>query len=133
MGMIVSRRGLLEGTLVIAASASTCTARAEADLSEAQKIAHADAKYQPTPNGQQRLRDRAARSLQDRAQPDLGHRLVPVLRRARECALDSNGRCSDQRRMFGSERGHSIGDRTAIAEEVLRSSSVLLNGFGALP
>jgi hypothetical protein len=57
MGMIVSRRGLIEGTLVIAATASTqlaTTARAEGELSEAQKVAHADAKYQPTPNGQQR-------------------------------------------------------------------------------
>ena len=57
MGMIVSRRGLLEGSLVIAASASTrqaATAQADAELSEAQKITHADAKYQPTPNGQQR-------------------------------------------------------------------------------
>jgi hypothetical protein len=57
MGMIVSRRGLLEGTLVIAATAATRlapTARAEGELSEAQKITHAYAKYQPTPNGQQR-------------------------------------------------------------------------------
>jgi len=57
MRMIVSRRGLLGGALVIAASASTRlapTARAEAEPSEAQKITHADAKYQPTPNGQQR-------------------------------------------------------------------------------
>ena len=57
MGMIVSRRGLLGGALVIAASASTGpapTARAQAELSEAQKITHAGAKYQPTPNGQQR-------------------------------------------------------------------------------
>jgi hypothetical protein len=57
MGVIVSRRGLLEGSLVIAASASTrqaATAQADAQLSEAQKITHADAKYQPTPNGQQR-------------------------------------------------------------------------------
>jgi hypothetical protein len=54
--MILSRRGLLEGSLAIAASASTqlATARAQAELSETQKITHADAKYQPTPNGQQR-------------------------------------------------------------------------------
>ena len=57
MGIIVSRRGLLEGTLVIAASASAGpapTARAQPELSEAQKITHADAKYQSTQNGQQR-------------------------------------------------------------------------------
>ncbi len=44
-------------TCLLAASASiglTQIARAEAALSEAQKITHADAKYQPTPNGQQR-------------------------------------------------------------------------------
>ncbi len=55
--MIVSRRDLLEGTVVIAISASTglpLTALAQAELSEAQKIAHADAKYQPMPHGQQR-------------------------------------------------------------------------------
>ena len=52
----VSRRSLLEG-FAIAASASAGIAlsiRAEADTPEAQKIAQADAKYQPTPNGQQR-------------------------------------------------------------------------------
>lgn len=57
MSVIVSRRGILEGTLVIAASASTQiapTARADAELSEAQKITHGDAKYQLTPNDQQR-------------------------------------------------------------------------------
>jgi hypothetical protein len=57
MGTIVSRRGLLEGTLIVAASASVGpapTARAEAELSEAQKITHGDAKYQLMANGQQR-------------------------------------------------------------------------------
>jgi len=52
----VSRRSLLEG-FAIAASASAGIAlstRAEADAPEAQKIAQADAKYQPIPNGQQR-------------------------------------------------------------------------------
>jgi hypothetical protein len=79
MGMIVSRRGLLEGGLVIAASASTrqaATAQADAELSEAQKITHADAKYQPTPNGQQRCeiccnssRQTTARSCAARSPP----------------------------------------------------------------
>ena len=57
IGRFVSRRGLLEGTLVIAASISTrlaAPARAEAELMEAEKIMHSDAKYQPTPKGQQR-------------------------------------------------------------------------------
>ncbi len=56
MSGIVSRRGLLERVAMIAASICgvlAAAARAE-ELSEAQKIAHADAKYQPTPNGQQR-------------------------------------------------------------------------------
>jgi hypothetical protein len=57
MGVIVTRRGLLEGTLVTAATASTrlgLTARAEGEPSETQKVTHADAKYQPMPNRQQR-------------------------------------------------------------------------------
>jgi hypothetical protein len=53
----VSRRGILELTLVAAASvaqALASPARAQPELSEAQKISHADAKYQTTPDGQQR-------------------------------------------------------------------------------
>jgi hypothetical protein len=56
MGVNLSRRGLLESTLVIAATglARLAPTRAEAELSETEKITHADAKYQPTSNGQQR-------------------------------------------------------------------------------
>jgi len=53
----VSRRGILELTLVAAASvaqALASPARAQPELSEAQKISRADAKYQTTPDGQQR-------------------------------------------------------------------------------
>ncbi len=57
MSRIVSRRGLLEGALVIAAAASACLpapARAEEEPSEAEKITHADAHYQLVPREQQR-------------------------------------------------------------------------------
>jgi hypothetical protein len=57
MGSRVSRRGILEMTLVAAASVANglaSSARAEPELSDAQKITHTDAKYQSTPNGQQR-------------------------------------------------------------------------------
>lgn len=53
----ISRRGILEITLVAVASAAkslASPAHAQLELSEAQKIPHADAKYQSTPNGQQR-------------------------------------------------------------------------------
>ena len=53
----VSRRGMLELTLVTTASvaeALASPARAQPELSEAQKITHADAKYQSKQNGQQR-------------------------------------------------------------------------------
>jgi hypothetical protein len=56
MSANVSRRSIIEA-FALAASASTgmvLSRRAEAEVSEAQKISHADAKYQPTPNGQQR-------------------------------------------------------------------------------
>lgn len=56
MSTNVSRRSIIEA-LALAASASAGMAlslRAEAEVSEAKKISHADAKYQPTPNGQQR-------------------------------------------------------------------------------
>ncbi len=54
MRQFVTRRILLEGSLVVAASVAAGSGRAESELSEAEKIAHADAKYQPTPHGQQR-------------------------------------------------------------------------------
>jgi hypothetical protein len=57
MGMSVSRRDLLQGSVIFSVSAATglsMVAHAQAELSEAQKISHADAKYQSTPNGQQR-------------------------------------------------------------------------------
>jgi hypothetical protein len=53
----ISRRGILELTLVGAASVAEALASpagAQSELSEAQKVTHADAKYQSTPNGQQR-------------------------------------------------------------------------------
>jgi hypothetical protein len=53
----VSRRGMLELALVAATSVAeglTSPAHAQAELSEAQKISHADSKYQTTPKGQQR-------------------------------------------------------------------------------
>lgn len=56
MSTNVSRRSIIEA-FALAGSASVgmaLTLRAEAEVSEAQKISHADAKYQPTPNGQQR-------------------------------------------------------------------------------
>ena len=56
MSANVSRRSIIEAC-ALAASASTgmvLSRRAEAEVSEAQKISHADAKYQPIPNGQQR-------------------------------------------------------------------------------
>ncbi len=56
IGSIVSRRGFLERSIVIAASiftGLTTPTRAE-QLSEAQKVTHADANYQPMPKGQQR-------------------------------------------------------------------------------
>lgn len=54
MRQFVTRRILLEGSLVVAVSVAAGSGRAESELSEAEKIAHADAKYQPTPHGQQR-------------------------------------------------------------------------------
>ena len=51
------RRDVLEALTIVAASASAGLERlivAEAESSEAQKISHADAKYQPIPNGRQR-------------------------------------------------------------------------------
>ncbi len=57
MGSSVSRRGMLEIALVAAASVAeglASPARAQPGLSEEQKIKQADAKYQTTPNGQQR-------------------------------------------------------------------------------
>ncbi len=57
MGSSISRRGILEITVAaatLAAGALASPARAQPEPSEAQKIPHADAKYQPTPNGQQR-------------------------------------------------------------------------------
>jgi hypothetical protein len=57
MGRSVSRRDVLSHTVAVAASAAgwaASPARAQPELSEAQKIAHADAKYQSTQNGQQR-------------------------------------------------------------------------------
>ncbi len=54
--MSVSRRDLLGRVAVMAVSIwadLVASARAE-ELSEAQKVTHADAKYQPTRNGQQR-------------------------------------------------------------------------------
>jgi hypothetical protein len=57
MASIISRRGILEITVAAAASAAEALAspaRAQPEPSEAQKIPHADAKYQSTPNGQQR-------------------------------------------------------------------------------
>ena len=53
----VSRRGILELTLVAPASvaqALASPARAQPELSEAQKITHVDAKYQSMQHGQQR-------------------------------------------------------------------------------
>ncbi len=53
----LSRRSLLERAASIAVSAWAMiglTFRARADVSEAEKISQADAKYQSTPNGQQR-------------------------------------------------------------------------------
>ncbi len=54
MRHIVTRRLLLEGSLAVAASVAVGSGRAESELSEAQKIPHADARYQPMPHGQQR-------------------------------------------------------------------------------
>ncbi len=57
MSRNISRRGLLEGATSAAISATAGLAlapRAEADISEADKISQVDAKYQPTPKGQQR-------------------------------------------------------------------------------
>ncbi len=55
MSASVSRRSLLEGAAVVGALTAVARApRAKAEVSEAQKISHADAKYQSTPNGQQR-------------------------------------------------------------------------------
>ncbi len=53
----LSRRSLLERAASTAVSASAMMGlsfRARADISEAEKISQADAKYQLTPNGQQR-------------------------------------------------------------------------------
>ncbi len=55
MNASVSRRSLLEGAAVLGALAGVASAPcADAEVSEVQKISHADAKYQSTPNGQQR-------------------------------------------------------------------------------
>jgi len=52
--MDVSRRRLLEGAIVAAGLAGVAARAGAQETSEAQKISHADAKYQVTPNGQQR-------------------------------------------------------------------------------
>jgi hypothetical protein len=57
MGSSISRRSVLEIIPVAAASVAgrlASPARAQQEPGEAQKITHADAKYQSTPNGQQR-------------------------------------------------------------------------------
>ena len=54
MGSGISRRHLLEGAIVAAGVAGFAAPAAAQEVSEAQKISHADAKYHPTPNGQQR-------------------------------------------------------------------------------
>jgi hypothetical protein len=57
MRKTVSRRDVLSRTFAIAASAAgwaASPAGAQPELSEAQKVTHADAKYQSTQNGQQR-------------------------------------------------------------------------------
>ena len=56
MGSSFSRRGVLEITFVAAASNArgmASPAHAQSEPSEAQKVPHAEAKYQSTPNGQQ--------------------------------------------------------------------------------
>ncbi len=56
MSSNLSRRSLIAAFAVaVSASAGVApTPPAEAEVSEAQKVSHADAKYQSTPNGQQR-------------------------------------------------------------------------------
>jgi hypothetical protein len=56
MGKDFSRRDVLSRTVAVAVCAAGWAppARAQSELSEAQKVTHADAKYQSTPNGQQR-------------------------------------------------------------------------------
>jgi hypothetical protein len=54
MSARVSRRGVLEGSVAIATALAVAPVSAEVELSEEQKITHGDAKYQMTPNGQQR-------------------------------------------------------------------------------
>jgi hypothetical protein len=57
IGKAFSRRDVLSRAVAVAASAAgwaTSPARAQPELSEAQKVTHADAKYQSTPNDQQR-------------------------------------------------------------------------------
>jgi hypothetical protein len=54
MGSGVSRRHLLEGAIVAAGVARIAAPAAAQEVSEAQKVSHADARYQPHPNGQQR-------------------------------------------------------------------------------
>ena len=54
MSSVLSRRALVEGALGIAAVASRPLASAGQELSEAEKIPHADALYQLSPKGQQR-------------------------------------------------------------------------------
>ncbi len=53
----ISRRSTLQRTLVAAAAAALGCGPARtgrAQVAEAQKVSQADAKYRPTPNGQQR-------------------------------------------------------------------------------
>ncbi len=57
MSTLVSRRGVIARGLVILAAALgrlSAPARAEGELSESEKITHADAHYQLVPKGQQR-------------------------------------------------------------------------------
>ncbi len=57
MSTRVSRRGVIARSLVIVAAAFgrlSVPARAEGELSESEKITHADAHYQLVPKGQQR-------------------------------------------------------------------------------
>lgn len=55
MRKTISRRDLVEGAVAFGASAAFVTPNtAAAEISESQKIPQADAKYQPTPKGQQR-------------------------------------------------------------------------------
>ena len=57
MSTLVSRRGVIGATLVLAATGSAglaTPARARSETREPDKITHADAQYQMAPKGQQR-------------------------------------------------------------------------------